>query len=151
MTVLVDHCTSTVRCGVPDGVSCDGLPRQAAGPRVRFAESNPAGVPGRTYAQSLFAELPYMVGVLVRAELHLTEAQWDGLVATGAALEVTGPGQYRVPFTLDVIASPPDRAGHAPDGVCDDCWGTGWEIDSDGTMTGVVGGLFRCFCAGVWV
>lgn len=130
---------------------CDGLPRQAAGPRVRFAESNPAGAPGRTYAQSLFAELPYMVGVLVRADLHLTEAQWDGLVATGAALDVTGAGQYRVPFTLDVIASPPDRVGRAPDGVCDDCWGTGWEIDSDGTMTGVLGGLFRCFCNGAWV
>jgi hypothetical protein len=29
--------------------------------------------------------------------------------------------------------------------------GTGYEIDSDATMTGVMGGLFRCFCAGVWV
>ena len=151
MIALVDHGTPPGHHRAPDGVSCDRLPRHAAGPRFDFAQPNPAGVSGRTYAQSLFAELPYMVGVLVRAELQLTEAQWDGLVATGAALDVTGPGQYRVPFTLDVIASPPDRAGHPPDGVCDDCWGTGWEIDSDGTMTGVVGGLFRCFCAGVWV
>ena len=45
-----------------------------------------------------------MVGGLVRRDLHLTEEQWDGLVATGSALDVTGPGQYRVPFTLDVIA-----------------------------------------------
>ena len=88
-----------------------GCPTQAAGPRFRFAQPNPAGVAGRTYAQSLFAELPYMVGVLVRRDLHLTETQWDGLVVTGAALDVTGPGEYRVPFTLDVIASPPDRAG----------------------------------------
>ena len=64
---------------------CDGLPRQAAGPRVRFAESNPAGAPGRTYAQSLFAELPYMVGVLVRADLHLTEAQaWTSSSSPGS-------------------------------------------------------------------
>jgi len=34
---------------------------------------------------------------------------------------------------------------------CDDCWGTGYEIDSDATMTGVMGGLFRCFCTGAWV
>jgi hypothetical protein len=80
----------------------------------------------------------------------LTEGQWDGLVVTGAALDVTGLGEYRVPFTLDVIASPPDRAGRMPDGVCPDCWGTGWGIDSDATMTGVLGGLFRCFCAGAW-
>ena len=128
-----------------------GSPIRRLGPGSASRSPNPAGVPGRTYAQSLFAELPYMVGVLVRAELHLAEEQWDGLVVTGAALDVTGLGQYRVPFTLDVIASPPDRAGRAPEGVCGDCWGTGWEIDSDATMTGVVGGLFRCFCAGVWV
>src|SRR3954471_8825886 len=115
MTVLVDHGTSTAPRPARESVLCDGLPRQAAGPRVRFAESNPAGVPGRTYAQSLFAELPYMVGVLVRVDLQLTETQWDGLVATGAALDATGPGEYRVPFTLDVVASPPDRAGRAPD------------------------------------
>lgn len=151
MTVLVDHGTPTAHRPSPDGIACDGLPRQAAGPRFQFRQPNPAGVPGRTYAQSLFAELPYLVGVLVRAELCITEQQWDGLVVTGGVLDVTGPWEYRVPFTLDVIASPPDRAGRAPDGVCEDCWGTSWEIDSDGTMSGVVGGLFRCFCSGAWI
>jgi hypothetical protein len=132
------------------GLMIDGFPRQAAGPRFRFADANPTEA-GRSYAQSLFAELPYMVGVLVRWELHLTEVEWDRLVTTGAALDVTGPGEFRVPFTLDVVASPPDRAGRAPDGVCADCWGTGYEIDSDATMTGVLGGLFVCFCTGLWV
>ena len=93
-----------------------------------------------------------MVGVLVRPDLHLTEAQWDRLVATGAALDVTGPGEYRVPFTLDVIASPPDRAGRAPDGVCDGLLGHRLRRSTaTRTMTGVLGGLFRCFCAGAWV
>jgi hypothetical protein len=129
---------------------CDGLPRQAAGPRFRFSEPNPAA-PGRSYAQSLFADLPYMVGVLVRLDLHLSEAEWDCLVVTGAALDVAGPGEFRVPFTLDVVASPPDRAGRAPDGACPDCWGTGYAIDDDATMTGVLGGLFACFCVKAWV
>ena len=40
MTVLVDHCTSTVHREAPDGVSCDGLPRHAAGPRFDFAQTN---------------------------------------------------------------------------------------------------------------
>ena len=96
MTVLADHGTSTAYRPSPDDVLCDGLPRQAAGPRFRFIQPNPAGAAGRSYAQSLFAELPYMVGVLVRRDLHLTEDQWDGLVATGAALDVAGPGEYRV-------------------------------------------------------
>jgi hypothetical protein len=151
MTVLSDHRTSTAYRPMLGSVLSDGLPRQAAGPRFRFAQPNPAGVAGRTYAQSLFVELPYLVGVLVRRDLRLTEAEWDGLVCAGVALDVTGPEEYRVPFTLDVIASPPDRAGQPPDDVCADCWGTGYEIDSDATMTGVLGGLFRCFCAGAWV
>jgi len=62
----------------PEDLLCDGLPRQAAGPRFRFGEANPVAV-GRSYAQSLFADLPYMVGVLVRWELHLTEAEWNCL------------------------------------------------------------------------
>jgi hypothetical protein len=92
MAVLVDHGTSTAHRPSSDGVLCDGLPRQAAGPRFRFAQLNPAGVAGRTYAQSLFVELPYLVGVLVRRDLHLSEAQWDGLVATGAPCTSRGRG-----------------------------------------------------------
>jgi hypothetical protein len=130
-------------------LTCDGLPQQAAGPRFRFAEPNPVA-PGRTYAQSLFADLPYLVGVLVRWELHLTEAEWDCLVAAGAALDVTGAGEFRVPFTLDVIASPPVRAGRPPDEVCGDCWGTGYGIDDDASMTSLLGGLFVCFCTAAW-
>jgi hypothetical protein len=129
----------------PQDRMCDGLLRQAAGPRFRFVEPNPAAA-GRSYAQSLYADLPYMVGVLVRWDLHLTEAEWNCLVAEGAALDVTGSGEYRVPFTLDVVASPPDRPGRAPDEVCGECWGTGYGIDDDQTMTGVLGGLFVCFC-----
>jgi hypothetical protein len=144
MTVLVDHVTPTAPCP-PDGVLCDGLPRQAAGPRFRFAEPNPT-VAGRSYAQSRFAELPYMVGVLVRLDLRLAEDEWNDLAARGAVLSVTGLGEYRVPFTLDVVASPPDRPGRAPDEVCGECWGTGYGIDDDQTMTGVLGGLFVCFC-----
>ena len=91
-----------------------------------------------------------MVGVLVGRELGLTGPQWDGLVVSGGVLDVTGTGEYRVPFTLDVVASPPDRAGRPPDDVCLDCWGTGYEIDSDATMTGILGGLFVRFCTGRW-
>ena len=76
-----------------------------------FAQLNPVGAAGRTYAQSLFAELPYMVGVLVRRDLHLTEDQWDGLVATCFALDVAGPGEYRVPSRS--TSSPPRRTGQA--------------------------------------
>jgi len=91
-----------------------------------------------------------MVGVLVRLDLHLTEPAWDRLVTTGAALALAGPAEYRVPFTLDVVASPTHRAGRAPDGACPDCWGSGYGVDEDATMTGVLGGLFVCFCAGTW-
>jgi hypothetical protein len=151
MTALVDHATPTAVHGrLRNAVLCDGLPRDAAGPRFRFGEVNPTAG-GRTYAQSLFPDLPYLVGVLVRLELHLTEAEWDCLVTSGAALDVTGMGEFRVPFTLDVIASPPCRAGRVPDEVCLDCWGTGYSIDDDATMTGVLGGLFVCFCAQAWV
>lgn len=149
MTALDDRPVA-LRTSGTDRLMCDGLPRLAAGPRFRFGQPNPV-VARRAFAQSLFEDLPYMIGVLVRYELGLTAAEWDCLVAGGVALDVTGPGEYRVPFTLDVIASPPDRAGSAPEGVCGDCWGTGYDIDNDASMTGVVGGLFRCFCAGVWV
>ncbi len=122
---------------------------QAAGPRFRFDEPNPT-VAGRTYAQSLYAELPYMVSVLVRTELQLTEAVWDCLVTAGVSLHVTGSGEYRIPFTFDLIAPVLERPGQPPEGVCPDCWGTGMEIDSDGTITGVLGQLFVCFCARPW-
>jgi hypothetical protein len=148
MTVLA-HVTPAAQRPSTRTVLCDGLPQHSAGPRFRFCEANPVA-PGRTYAQSLLADLPYMVGVLVRLDLHLTEMEWDCLVTTGAALDVAGPGEFRVPFTLDVIASPPDRTGRAPDGVCPDCWGTGYDIDTDATMTGVLGALFVCFCARAW-
>ncbi len=122
---------------------------QAAGPRFRFDEPNPT-VTGRTYAQSLYAELPYMVSVLVRTELQLTEAVWDCLVTAGVSLHVTGSGEYRMPLTLDVIAAPTGHPDRAPAGVCPDCWGSGYSVDEDGTMTGVVGRLFVCFCAQGW-
>ena len=114
MTALANHTIRTVPRRPVDSVMCDGLLRQAAGPRFRFSESNPAGT-GRTYAQSRFAELPYLVGVLVHRDLGLSEVEWDDLVAVGAVLALTGPGEYRVPFTLDVIASParPGRTGPA--------------------------------------
>ena len=148
MTALVDHATPTaVPRHVRAPVLCDGLPREAAGVRFRFGEANPTAA-GRTYAQSLYSDLPYMVGVLVRWHLHLTADEWDLLVTTGAALDVTGSEELRMPFTLDVVASPPCRAGRAPDGVCPDCWGTGHCIDDDATMTGVLGGLFVCSCSG---
>ena len=92
MTVLADHRTPTADRPMLDSVLSDGLPRQAAGPRFRFAQPNPAGVAGRTYAQSLFVELPYMVGVLVRRDLRLTEAEWDGLVCAGVCAGRDGPG-----------------------------------------------------------
>ncbi len=148
MTALADA-TPTACHRRDDGLMCDGLPRQAAGPRFRFNQPNPVAA-GRTYAQSLYAELPYLVGVLVRGDLRLSETEWDCLVVTGAALDVTGSGEYRVPFAFDLTASVLERPGRAPDGVCPDCWGTGMEIDSDGTITGVLGQLFVCFCARPW-
>lgn len=149
MTLLDDVTTPHHHRSPGTRPMCDGLPRHAAGPRFRFNQSNPVAQ-GCTYADTTFADLPYMVGVLVRGELHLTDAEWDCLVAAGAALDVTGPGEYRVPFTLDVTASPPERIGRPPDDVCGECWGTGYDIDADRSMTGVLGALFVCFCAGVW-
>ncbi len=149
MTVLAEHATLPTHRPAHDGALCDGLPRQAAGPRFRFDQPNPVAA-RRTYAQSLYAELPYLVGVLVRGDLRLSETEWDCLVVTGAALDVTGAGEYRIPFTFDLTASVLERPGRAPEGVCPDCWGTGMEIDSDGTITGVLGQLFVCFCARPW-
>ncbi len=126
-----------------------GLAAGAAEPRFRFDELNPT-VAGRSYARSLYAELPYMVSVLVRTELHLTEAVWDCLVIAGVALHVTGPGEYRMPLTLDVIAPPMGHPDRAPAEVCPDCWCSGYSVDEDGTMTGVLGRLFVCVCAGAW-
>ena len=156
MTALDDRPVCTTPTGGADGAPapadsvrllCDGLPSQAAGPRFRFSEPNPVAA-GRTYAQSLFQDLPYMVGVLVRRELHLTEPEWNDLVTTGGALDVTGPGECRMPFTLDAFASAPYWPDEqAPKEVCPDCWGSGYSVDDDATMTGALGRLFVCFCA----
>jgi hypothetical protein len=131
------------------GSAATGRTAGATAPRFRFDEPNPT-VMGRTYAQSLYAELPYMISVLVRTELHLTEAAWDSLVTAGVSLHLTGSGEYRMPLTLDVIAPPMQHPGRAPADVCPDCWGSGYSVDEDGTMTGVVGRLFVCFCAQRW-
>jgi hypothetical protein len=150
MTALVDNVTPAVHRAHDVVVMCDGLPRQAAGPRFRFDQLNPAVAGGRTYAQSLFAELPYMVGVFVRTELRLTEEAWDSLVLAGGVSQIAGPGEYRIPFTLDVVVPVAERPGRVPDEVCPGCWGTGYEIDSDATMTGTMGRLYVCCCAGTW-
>jgi hypothetical protein len=150
MTALADHFTPAVHRAHDTVVMCDGLPRQAAGPRFRFDQLNPTITGRRTYAQSLLAELPYMVGVFVLAELGLTEEAWDGLVLAGASGEIAGSGEYRIPFTLDVIVAVAERPGRVPDEVCAGCWGTGYEIDSDATMTGTRGRLCVCSCAGTW-
>jgi hypothetical protein len=66
-----------------------------------------------------------MISVVVRRDLCLTEAAWNRLVTTGAALRFAGTAQYRIPFTIDVILYPHCRAARPPDWACLDCWGTG--------------------------
>ena len=127
----------------------DGLSRHAAGPRFRFTDTNP--VTGRSYGRSSWSDLPYLIWVLVRDEVRLTDAEWDCLVASDSALDVVGSGEFRIPFTLDVTAVAHRRVGRPPEGVCGDCWGTGFDFDFDASMTGIADALFVCECAGGWM
>lgn len=116
--------------------------RPAAGPSFRFTDRNP--LTGVSFARSAFEDLPYLVGVLVRRELLLSDMEWDCLLTSGSTLFVTGRGEFRVPFALAPTAERPPPC--LSPGMCRDCRGSGYTQDTDLSMTGVANAWAACMC-----
>jgi hypothetical protein len=157
VTLLELHTTAAARdAGQPAdrGVPViDELPAHAAGLRFRFTDRNP--LTGMPYASSPWPDLPYLIRVLIRDQLLITEAAWVCLLARSRVLDMVGPWQFWIPFTLDLAvdttAVAHRRCGRPPDGVCGNCWGTGIEFDDDSSMTGTANALYVCSCMGAWL
>jgi hypothetical protein len=143
-----------------DAVLCDGLLRHATGLRFRFTDRNP--LTDGPYGASLWDDLPYCIGVLVRQELRVGPEEWDRRVAAGVTADVVGPGEYVVPLTVGLlppylricVGLPGEVGALTPrgllglDALCPDCWGSGLQVDYDASMTGFRNALFLCCCMG---
>jgi hypothetical protein len=127
------------------GVSAVAIPVQrTAGPRwFRFTDTNLLS--GKAYLASRWDDLPYSVAVAVERLWGLRPHEWAELVLSGEITDVVGGREYPLPYTLDLPVRAP-RKGRAPAGSCPDCWGTGVDIDSDGSISGTVGSSVVCTC-----
>ncbi|MEU4739078.1 hypothetical protein AB0G02_01260 [Actinosynnema sp. NPDC023658] len=100
---------------------------------------------GVALCASRFDDLPEFIALVVE-HMGFTASQWDRLVRAGEVVEEVDCHRARViPWTLNRPLSRPP-AGKAPEGTCPDCWGTCVEIDTDGSLTGVVGASLVCLC-----
>lgn len=119
-----------------------------------FADVNPLlrarGNNGVRYMESLFDELPWWAQQVLYT-LDISPSRWNVMVvadatSSPAALAVLDDvfclGGEAWFLELQIRAA----AGHPPEGVCSDCWGTGIADDDDGSVTGMVGQPFLCFC-----
>jgi hypothetical protein len=141
MTVLTEF--------TPHRAMVDGQSHDVAGVRFRFTDCNP--LTRKPYACSRWWELPYLIGWLLREELQIPDVVWDCLVSRGSALDMVGPWEYRVPFTLDATAVTSRRIGRPPEDACREWWDSGLDVDTDTSMTGVTNAVFVCECIGDWV
>ena len=107
----------------------------------RFADLNPLA--GEPYLTSPMELLPRWAA----RELPVTSWAWDALVDAGASALVVDP--YRsisLDWLRELVRLRPGVA--PPRDVCVDCWGSTVGVDSDGSLTGTVGALVLCACAG---
>ncbi|MEU4743607.1 hypothetical protein AB0G02_24515 [Actinosynnema sp. NPDC023658] len=113
------------------------------GREFHFWDVNP--LTGVALCASRFDDLPEFIALVV-GQMGFSAAQWDRLVRAGGVVEEVDCHRARViPWTLNrPLSSPP--VGKAPEGTCVECWGTCVEIDTDGSLTGVVGASLVCIC-----
>lgn len=120
------------------------LPRWLSAPLwFRFTDRNPFS--GEAYLASRWDDLPYAVAVLVNQLWGLRSREWEHLVSSGEIVNVVGMREYPLPFTLD-LPVPERRNGRAPVDACPNCWGTGVDSDSDGSISGTVDASVMCTC-----
>jgi hypothetical protein len=115
----------------------------------RFRGINPLTM--TPYERSVFGELPSWARDVVRGAGYSPE-RWDGLVESGSVMShpVFG-GEHRLvdpqSWVLEVALR--EREGSAPDGRCQDCWGSALAHDYDGSITGTLDAAFICCCTSV--
>jgi hypothetical protein len=109
----------------------------------RFTDANPEM--GRSYAESVFRDLPEFMQDFVEDVLDLCVEKWNVLVALGKVLEFTGTGRYTIPASLPCVRRLA-RRGEGRSGFCPECDGSLVMIDTDGSYTGVLGTPVICTC-----
>ena len=107
----------------------------------RFADQNPLA--GEPYLTSPMELLP----PCATRELPVTAWAWDALVTAEATALMIDP--YRcisLAWMRELVRLRPTV--EPPRDVCPDCWRTTVGLDTDGSLTGHVGALVLCACAG---